>query len=203
MFAIVSKKCYNIYIVKNNLFFMILSKEFFSIIKRSLQEASWKRNEFAMVEAVEKELNLLFDRQQRELHPMMNVSLEPDPKTVPIEPVSPIKYSPAPAPIVRDTATSVPPLSPVSTSSAQIPAKKIKKSPRKKKNNSGSDVPKANGNPSGMSASPEGLAQIDMMIAAGLEQAKTAPIIEKRLLSHVVVEQMPETPEEYERTSVL
>lgn len=187
---------------------MILSKEFFSVIKRSLQEASWKRTEFAMVEAVEKELNLLFDRQQRELHPMMNASLEPGPKTTPIISTPPIQYTPAPAPIVRDetspsTTAFAEPLSTASTSSPQISQIKTKKTATKKNNNSVAEVPKANGNPNGMSASSEGMAAIDMMITAGLEQAKRAPIIEKRLLSHVVVEKMPDSPEDYEDENIL
>lgn len=169
---------------------MTLSKEFFQVIKKALKESSWRRDEFAMVEAVERELNMLYDHQTRQLNPMIGASLIAE---EPIKAVSPIKYTPAPAPIVPSTE---------STGFAQVSGDKVKKTARKK-NNSVAEVPKVNGNPAGMSASPEGMEGIDAMIMAGMEMAKTAPALEKRLLSHVVVEQMPETQSDYENAPII
>ncbi len=173
---------------------MTLSKEFFQVIKKALKGSSWRRDEFAMVEAVERELNMLYDHQTRQLNPMyMSASLEPDQKTTPIVVTPPIKYTPAPAPIIPSTE---------STGFAQASEDKVKKTTRKK-NNSVAEVSKVNGNPAGMSASPAGMEGIDAMIMAGMEMAKTAPALEKRLLSHVVVEQMPETQSDYENAPIV
>lgn len=169
---------------------MTLSKEFFQVIKKALKGSSWRRDEFAMVEAVERELDMLYDHQARQLHPMIGASSI---DVEPIKSVSPIKYTPAPAPIIPSTE---------STGSPQASWDKVKKTTRKK-NNSVAEVSKVNGNPAGMSASPAGMEGIDAMIMAGMEMAKTAPALEKRLLSHVVVEQMPETQSDYENAPIV
>lgn len=166
-----------------------LSKEFFSVIKKAIYATPWQRAEFPMVESVEKELKLLFDSQNSQVPTPYNSSNDPYQEPQPIFP--PIKYTPAPKPIVP-----TPPLSAtdeLSTQSTAYPQKK--KAPVKKKSVKSAEVPK-NGNPDGMSASPDGMAAIDSMIMSGIEMAKVAPRREAALLRNVVVEQLPETPED-------
>lgn len=165
---------------------MYLSKAFFSVIKRALNEAAWKRSEIALVDSVEQELKALY----RDMYPTGSEPYIENPVEIP--PYSPIKYTPAPK------------LSPESTVSPQVEPLAVKKVTKAGKNKpKKADVPVANGNPGGMSASPEGMAAIDMMIKVGLEQARTAPARERALLRNVKVDSLPETADDWENNPLI